>query len=105
MPFGSASTTQYSLCPSGHGRYMKYSVMPENISTFVVGRTRSECGLPMAVILTYNGEGPGLGYGHYRWRFGFAPALVDNANNTRLTPLSHCPRSRKINKKNLNIEI
>ena len=30
--------------------YMKYSVMPENISSFVVGRTRSECGLPMAVI-------------------------------------------------------
>ena len=31
------------------GFYMKYSVMPENISSFVVGRTRSECGLPMAV--------------------------------------------------------
>jgi len=25
MPFGSASTTQYSLCPAGHARYMKVS--------------------------------------------------------------------------------
>ena len=32
--------------------------------------------------------GSGLRYGDYRWRFGFALALVDKANTTSLTPLA-----------------
>ena len=50
MPFGSASTTQYSLCPSGHVGYMKNSAEPMSISIFVVGGTGSEYGPPVAVI-------------------------------------------------------
>ena len=42
----------------------------------------------MAVILSFNAEGSGLRYGHYRWSSGFVPVLVDNANNTSLTPFS-----------------
>ena len=50
IPFGSASTTQYSLCPLGHVGYMKYSANQGRISSFVVGRAGSEYGLPVAVI-------------------------------------------------------
>lgn len=35
------------------------------------------------------GEGSGLCYWHYQWRFWFAVALVDNVNNTSLTPWYH----------------
>ena len=35
---------------SARGSYMKYSANQGCISSFVVGRTGSECGLPMAVI-------------------------------------------------------
>jgi len=35
---------------SAHGRYMKYSVNPGRISSFVEGGPTSECGRPMAVI-------------------------------------------------------
>jgi len=45
----------------------------------------------------FMGEGSGLRYGHYPWCFGFAPDLVDNANNTK-------PILAKSANKKLNIE-
>ena len=54
MPFGSASTTLSSLCPLGHVGYMKYSENLRHISIFVVGRTGSEYGLPVAVYMKYS---------------------------------------------------
>lgn len=39
-------------------------------------------------LYVYMVEVSGLRYGYYPWHFGFAPALVDNANNASLTPFS-----------------
>ena len=51
--FGSASTTQYSLYPTGHARLYKRVDVPNILSRFVVGRPGSEYGLLVAVILTF----------------------------------------------------
>ena len=50
ISFGSASTTQYSLCPAGDARLYERVVESNILSCFVVGRPRPEYGLPVAVL-------------------------------------------------------
>ena len=53
-PFGSASTTLYSLCPPGDVGLYEMLRKKGCISIFVVGRAGSEYGLPVAVYMKYS---------------------------------------------------